>query len=104
MATDLDRAQPILFQRDDPGVAVRALSKVRTRLQPVNIGERRLVNGGLVSPVPMRFARLMGAELVFGGPISSPPDGQASGDPMHMLHTLAIMGGSIRHFELNCQR
>lgn len=23
---------------------------------------------------------------------------------MHMLHTFAIMGGSIRHFELSCQR
>ena len=37
------------------------------------------MDGGLVSPVPVRFARQMGAELVLAVDISSPPEGQATG-------------------------
>ncbi len=101
VATDLDSGQAILFQRGDAGVAVRASSAVPAVFQPVKIGDREYVDGGLVSPVPVRFARQMGAELVLAVDISSPPDGQATGDAMHMLlQTFAIMGKSINSFEL----
>jgi NTE family protein len=101
VATDLDSGQPILFQRGDPGVAVRASSAVPAIFQPVRIGDREYVDGGLVSPVPVRFARQMGAELVLAVDISSPPDGQATGDPMRLLlQTFAIMGKSINTLEL----
>ena len=101
VATDLDSGQPILFQRGDPGTAVRASSAVPAVFQPVKIGEREYVDGGLVSPVPVRFARQMGAELVVAVDISSPPEGQATGDAMRMLlQTFAIMGKSINVFEL----
>jgi NTE family protein len=101
VATDLDSGQPILFQRGDPGVAVRASSAVPAVFQPVKIGDREYVDGGLVSPVPVRFARLMGAELVLAIDISSPPEGQATGDAMRMLlQTFAIMGKSINTLEL----
>jgi NTE family protein len=101
VATDLDSGQPILFQRGDPGVAVRASSAVPAVFQPVKIGDREYVDGGLVSPVPVRFARQMGAELVLAVDISSPPEGQATGDPMRLLlQTFAIMGKSINTLEL----
>ena len=101
VATDLDNGQPILFQRGDPGVAVRASSAVPAVFQPVRIGTREYVDGGLVSPVPVRFAREMGAELVIAVDISALPDGNPTGDAMRMLlQTFAIMGRSINHFEL----
>ena len=101
VATDLDNGQPILFQRGDPGVAVRASSAVPAVFQPVRIGAREYVNGGLVSAVPVRFAREMGAELVIAVDITSVPDGNATGDPLRMLlQTFAIMGRSINRFEL----
>ena len=101
VATDLDSGQPILFQRGDPGVAVRASSAVPAVFQPVRIGTHEYVDGGLVSPVPVRFARQMGAELVIAVDISAAPDGNATGDPMRMLlQTFAIMGRSINGFEL----
>ncbi|MFO1337940.1 MAG: patatin-like phospholipase family protein [Burkholderiaceae bacterium] len=101
VATDLADGQPILFQRGDVGVAVRASSAVPAVFQPVKIGGREYVDGGLVSPVPVRFARQMGAELVIAVDISSPPDGNATGDAIHMLlQTFAIMGRSINRFEL----
>ena len=101
VATDLDSGQPILFQVGDPGVAVRASSAVPAVFQPVRIGTHEYVDGGLVSPVPVRFARQMGAELVIAVDISAAPDGNATGDPMRMLlQTFAIMGRSINSFEL----
>ncbi len=101
VATDLDNGQAILFQRGDPGVAVRASSAVPAVFQPVRIGTREYVDGGLVAPVPVRFARQMGAELVIAVDISALPDGNATGDAMHMLlQTFAIMGRSINSFEL----
>ncbi len=101
VATDLDNGQPILFQRGDPGTAVRASSAVPAVFTPVKIGTREYVDGGLVSPVPVRFARQMGAELVIAVDISAVPDGAPTGDPMRMLlQTFAIMGKSINTFEL----
>jgi NTE family protein len=101
VATDLDSGAAILFQRGDTGSAVRASSAVPAVFQPVKIGTREYVDGGLVSPVPVRFARQMGAELVIAVDISNPPDGNATGDLMKMLlQTFAIMGRSINQFEL----
>ena len=101
VATDLENGQPILFQRGDVGTAVRASSAVPAVFQPVRIGAREYVDGGLVAPVPVRFAKAMGAELVIAVDISAPPEGNTTGDAMHMLlQTFAIMGRSINNFEL----
>ena len=101
VATDLDSGDAILFRRGDPGVAVRASSAVPAVFQPVRIGLREYVDGGLVSPVPVRFARQMGAELVIAVDISAAPEGSATGDAMRMLlQTFSIMGRSINRFEL----
>lgn len=101
VATDLDSGAPILFQRGDPGVAVRASSAVPAVFAPVKIGNREYVDGGLVSPVPVRFARQMGAELVVAVDISAAPEGAATGDAARMLlQTFAIMSRSINYWEL----
>ena len=68
---------------------------------PVKIGQREYVDGGLVSPVPVRFAREMGAQLVVAVDISSPPEKDPPGDAFRMLmQTFSIMGRSINTFEL----
>jgi NTE family protein len=101
VATDLDSGEGVLFQRGDLGTAVRASSAVPAVFQPVRIGSREYVDGGLVSPVPVRFARQMGAELVIAVDISTAPDGNPTGDMMRLLlQTFAIMGRSINRFEL----
>jgi NTE family protein len=101
VATDLDSGAGMLFERGDTGQAVRASSSVPAVFQPVRIGDREYVDGGLVSPVPVRFARQMGAEMVLAVDISSPPDGAATDGTMKLLlQTFAIMGKSINRFEL----
>lgn len=101
VATDLKTGQPILFQRGNTGTAVRASSAVPSLFQPVQIGDRYYVDGGLVSPVPVRFAREMGADFVIAVNISSQPDSQPSSSAVDvLLQTFAIMGQSINHYEL----
>jgi NTE family protein len=82
-------------------MAVRASSAVPGVFQPVRIGEQTYVDGGLVSPVPARFARQMGADFVIAVNISAQPEAQPSLSTMDMLlQTFAIMGQSINHYEL----
>lgn len=100
-ATDLHSGQGVLFQRGDTATAVRASSAVPAVFQPVRIGTRDYVDGGLVSPVPVRHARQMGAELVIAVDISSTPDSNPANDTLQILmQTFNIMGRSINSWEL----
>ena len=101
VATDLNSGEALLFQRGDTGTAVRASSAVPAVFLPVKINGREYVDGGLVSPVPVRFARRMGADVVVAVDISSPPEGNPSDGTLQiLLQTFAIMGKSINQYEL----
>ena len=101
VATDLNSGNDMLFQRGDTGTAVRASSAVPAVFTPVKINGHEYVDGGLSSPVPVRAARKMGAELVIAVDISSPPEASsASGTIEVLLQTFSIMGKSINGFEL----
>jgi NTE family protein len=101
VATDLNSGNDMLFQRGDTGTAVRASSAVPAVFTPVKINGHDYVDGGLSSPVPVRAARKMGAELVIAVDISSPPEGSsANGTIEILLQTFSIMGKSINGFEL----
>ena len=64
--------------------------------QPVRIGDREFVDGGLVAPVPVRQTRDMGANFVLAVDISSDPEGNPSADTFQILmQTFTIMGKSI---------
>jgi NTE family protein len=101
VATDLANGQPILFQRGNTGQAVRASSSVPSVFQPVKIGNRSYVDGGLVAPVPVRFAREMGADFIIAVNISTQTDAQAAVSSLEVLmQTFSIMGQRLNHFEL----
>jgi NTE family protein len=101
VATDLNNGQPILFRRGNTGQAVRASSSVPSVFQPVRIGDRSYVDGGLVAPVPVRFAREMGADFIIAVNISSQTDAQAAVSSLEVLmQTFAIMGQRLNHYEL----
>lgn len=101
VATDLNSGAPILFRRGNCGLAVRASSSVPGVFQPVKIGERSYVDGGLVSPVPVQYAREMGADFVIAVNISAEPQAQATSSSLEvLLQTFSIMGQSINRHEL----
>jgi NTE family protein len=101
VATDLNSGQPVLFQRGNTGLAVRASSAVPSIFQPVKIGDHTYVDGGLVAPVPVHFAKDMGADFIIAVNISVQPDVQLASSSFDvLLQTFAIMGQSINQFEL----
>ncbi len=101
VATDLHSGSDVIFQRGDTGTAVRASSAIPAVFQPVRISGRDYVDGGLVSPVPVRAVKKMGADLVIAIDISSPPDGNLPGGTLDiLLQTFSIMGKSITTLEL----
>ncbi len=101
VATDLRNGQPILFQRGDTGIAVRASSSVPSIFEPVKIGGHEYVDGGLVSPVPASFTRKMGADFVIAVDISADPEtAQTQSSFDVLLQTFTIMGQTIKTYEL----
>jgi NTE family protein len=100
-ATDLQTGELVVFERGNTGMAVRASSSVPAVFQPVLINGREYVDGGLVSPVPARVARRLGADVVIAVDISSRPVSQpVAGSVDVLLQTFAIMGQSIASHEL----
>ena len=101
VATDLRNGQPILFVRGNTGQAVRASSSVPGVFQPVTIGNRTFVDGGLVAPVPVKYAREMGGEFIIAVNISTQTDTQATQSSLDVImQTFSIMGQRLNHFEL----
>lgn len=101
VATDLKNGQPILFQRGNTGMAVRASSSVPGVFQPVVIGSHTYVDGGLVAPVPVKFTREMGADFIIAVNISTQTEAQAAISSLEVImQTFAIMGQRINQYEL----
>lgn len=101
VATRVDTGQAVLFQRGNLGQAVRASSSVPGIFQPTAIGGVEYVDGGLVSPVPIRYARQLGADIVIAVDVSTPPNSSATTGKLDVLmRTFEIMGQAIREAEL----
>jgi NTE family protein len=70
VATEAKTGRMAVFNRGDTGVAVRASASVpRLFIPPVINGEAYL-DGGISSPVPVKIARAMGADIVIAVDVS----------------------------------
>jgi NTE family protein len=100
VATDLKSGDPMVFGTGNTGMAVRASAAVPGVFQPVSISGREYVDGGLVSPIPVRFARQLGANFVIAVDISSRPQDGATDSTLDVLmQTFSIMGKVIGKYE-----
>ncbi|MCL4469572.1 MAG: patatin-like phospholipase family protein [Sulfuricella sp.] len=101
VATELQSGEITVFRRGNTGMAVRASSSIPGVFQPVSIGGKEYVDGGLVSPIPVKVARAMGADIVIAVDISSKPRYAKVNDTVDiMLQTFNIMGQTIGRYEL----
>lgn len=101
VATELQSGKGVLFRTGNTGLAVRASCSVPGVFQPAVINGKEYVDGGLVAPVPVSYARQMGATLVLAVNISSEPVHQdASGTFGVLQQTITIMQRSINQYEL----
>jgi NTE family protein len=101
VATELQSGKGVLFRTGNTGLAVRASCSVPGVFQPAVISGKEYVDGGLVAPVPVSYARQMGATLVIAVNISSEPVHQDASGTLGVLHqTISIMQRSINQYEL----
>lgn len=101
VATDLQSGEMMVFQRGNAGMAVRASSSIPGVFQPVTINGHEYVDGGLVSPVPVNVARMLGADVIIAVDISAKPRyARVEGVTDILLQTFGIMGQAISKAEL----
>lgn len=101
VATDLNSGQPILFRRGNTDLAVRASSALPGVFQAVKIGNRQYVDGGLVAPVPVNYAKEMEADFVIAVSVSAAPEAEAASSSVDiLLQTFTITGQSINKNDL----
>ncbi len=72
VAVDLDARREIVFRRGPAARAIVASMAIPGIYPPVRIGGRRLVDGGLLNPVPIRTVAAAGADVVIAVKLTSP--------------------------------
>ena len=91
VAVKLKTGEAVVLDHGDVGEVVRASSAVPGVFEPMNIGGEDYLDGGLRSPVPIREARAMGADLVIAVNVSTPPQGDADSRLAVMNRAIGIM-------------
>ncbi len=100
VATDLESGREIIFGRGNTGEAVRASCSIPGVFEPVRIGGRMYVDGGVTSPLPVDEARRYGAGLVIAVDISSDLDtGQPDGIMGTVFKAIDIMHSGLERAE-----
>lgn len=101
VATQLETGERTVFVRGNVGQAVRASSSIPGVFEPVVIGGRHFVDGGVVSPVPVDAARQLGADFVIAVDISTKVDGKAPGTLLgNVNQSITIMGQKLGQQEM----
>ncbi len=100
IATDFESGQAVTFVRGNAGMAVRASASIPGVFSPTKIANRTYVDGGLVSPVPAKAAKQMGADFVIAVDISARPGKTPEGLAATLNQTVSIMGQNLRNEEL----
>jgi NTE family protein len=101
VATDIRTGEEAVFATGSTGWAVRASCAVPGVFQPVQIGKKTYVDGGVVSPVAVHAARQAGADVVIAVDISSGVNGSApQGTIDTILQSVDIMYSRISAIQL----
>lgn len=101
VATRLDNGSKAEFIKGNAGQAVRASCSIPNVFVPAVIGGVKYVDGGLVSPIPVKTARDMGADIVIAVDISARPEGSKAVNMWGLLdQTINIMGQQSINEEL----
>ena len=99
VATDVDTGERVLLSEGSVARAVRASSSMPGIFAPVEIGGRRLVDGGLGSPVPIDTLAGFGLELTIG--IGAGTTGEESSVIQAAQRFLATRLGKYLHRSLH---
>lgn len=100
VATDLATGAEVELDDGPVSQAVRASSAIPGVFRPVVLGEQALVDGGVVSPIPVDVARRRGADIVIAVDISQalPPETEKN------AYAVALRSFSILSREIGRQQ
>lgn len=91
VATDLDSGKAVLLDKGAAGAAVQASAAVPGANVPVAYAGGHLVDGGIASLVPVRFAKALGADVVIAVDIyCAGPQSTAMAAPAILLRAMRV--------------
>lgn len=100
VATDLRTGELALLKSGSVADAVRASCSIPGVFVPREVAGRELVDGGLVSPLPVRSTRLMGCDFVIAVDVGTKPSrAQLPGMYEVLLQSFEIMGRALAEQE-----
>ncbi len=73
VATDLDTGEAVVIRQGPLVQALRASTAIPGIFRPAILGDRVLVDGGMVEPVPVRPCRELGVDVVIGVDVNPKP-------------------------------
>lgn len=101
VATDIQTGGEVVFTSGNTGMAVRASCSIPGIFQPVKIGARTYVDGGLVSPLAVDYAKKAGADLIIAVDISTGINNAPPQTTMEtIMQSVTIMYSKISHDQL----
>ncbi len=100
VAADLDTGEEVLLERGSAWKSARASASVPGFFPPARLDNRLLVDGGVVSPVPCRALRELGADVTIGISLESPAvanggDKRPPTWPAALLRAFDLYGNSL---------
>lgn len=99
--TDLGSGASRLVVDGDPGEAVQASASVPGTVAPVRSGDATFVDGAILSVVPVRYARAMGADVVIGIDIYCGKNPALKGHAVDtVLRTFRLQGCTLSDAEI----
>ncbi|WP_374474871.1 patatin-like phospholipase family protein [Zoogloea sp.] len=102
VATRYPSGDLAVLRSGDPGFAVRASCSIPGVFVPAAQGGQEYLDGGLISPVPVRTARQLGADVVVAVDVGgADPGGDQQGGLFELLQrSFEIMSQSLRSNEV----
>jgi NTE family protein len=92
VAADIQRGCVAVFNGGDVAVAVQASSAMPGVFKPTEIAGRNYADGGLVSPLPVRVARALGAQRVIAVNVTfDPHESKLSGTIDRLFQTMLVL-------------
>ena len=102
VATDLESGVAVAFNHGDAGLAVKASSSVPVLIAPAEIGGKLYSDCQISSPLPVRFARQLGADRVIAVDVIYPPVEAGLTSSLRVaFQALSIATYSLKEWELS---
>ena len=100
VATNLNSGEAVVFTEGNMIDPIRASCAFPGIFEPVEIGTRWLVDGGLIAPVPTQAARNMGAKYVIGVSVGMPEGDRGKPTNIFQVVSRAVCAAQKHQLEI----